>query len=133
MWILAVYGNKDGESLIADSITINTHKKGTSGFPTTEGAWNRWIEILSIVGIYGELKLAPIDKSELISPIGWLRDRIPGSNDPGFHLMISFDKKMGGSDSLKLLHSYAKKIDEIHGKRSFGVFKKADMRILEKK
>ncbi|MGY5879929.1 MAG: DUF3795 domain-containing protein [Candidatus Thorarchaeota archaeon] len=133
LWILARYGSKDDEALLVDSITINTHKKGTSGFPTTEGAWNRWMAILSIAGINGELKLAPLDKSELITPIGWLRDRIPGSNDPGFHLRISLDEKLGGFDSLKLLQTYGGQLEKEYGKRAFGNFKKADMRCFETK
>ena len=133
LWILTTYGSKDGEAMIVDSITINTHKKGTSGFPTTEGAWNRWLGILAIAGINGELKLAPIDKSELITPIGWLRDRLPGSNDPGYHLKIALDEKLGGFESLKLLQTYAKQLEAEYGKRAFGNFKKADMRFLDKK
>ncbi|TFG96257.1 DUF3795 domain-containing protein [Candidatus Thorarchaeota archaeon] len=133
LWIISTYGFEEDETLSVDSITINTYKKGTSGFPTTEGAWNRWIAILSKAGIHGELKLASSDKSELISPIGWLRDRIPGSDDPGFHLRIFLDDKLGGYESLKLLQSYAMQLEEEYGKRAFGIFKKADMRLLEKK
>jgi len=132
LWMVSLYGVVDGETISIDSITINTHKKGTSGFPTTEGAWIRWLEILSTAGIEGELKLAPIDKSDLVTPIGWLRDRIPGSNDPSFHLKISLDDKRGGFESLKLLQSYAKLLEEEYGNRSFSVFKKADMRFIEK-
>jgi hypothetical protein len=132
LWILANFGSLDGEKLLVDSITINTYKKGTSGFPTTEGGWNIWLGILSKTGIRAELILAQIEKSELITPIGWLRDRLPGSNAPGYHIAVSFGDKVGGIASLKLLHTYAKQLDEKYGKRAFGAFKKADMRSLKK-
>lgn len=133
LWIIANYGLIDGKNLTVDSITINTHKKGTSGFPTTEGGWKRWLETLSNVGIYGSMKLAPLDKSELISPIGWLRDRIPGSNDPAWSLSVSLDEQYGGFETLKKLQVYVKELDEEYGKRSFGRFTKADMRFLQEK
>jgi len=133
LWILANFGLLDGETLSVDSITINNHKKGTSGFPTTEGGWIRWLEILSKTGIRANLILAPIEKSELITPIGWLRDRLPGSNVPGYHVTVSFDNLLGGLESLKLLHTFATQLDDAYGKKAFAAFKKADMRYLEKK
>jgi len=133
LWILANYGSIDGKNLKVDSITINTHKKGTSGFPTTEGGWRRWLEIISKAGLHGEMELAPLDRNELMSPIGWLRERIPGTNDPVWFLSISLDEQHGGFDSLKKLQSYAKDLHEEYGKRSFGRFTKADMRYLKDK
>ena len=133
LWIIANYGLIDGKNLTVDSITINTHKKGTSGFPTAEGGWKRWLETLMNVGIHGSMKLAPLDKSELISPIGWLRDRIPGSNDPAWSLSVSLDEQYGGFETLKKLQVYVKELDEEYGKRSFGRFTKADMRFLQEK
>ncbi|OLS23300.1 MAG: hypothetical protein ThorAB25_24750 [Candidatus Thorarchaeota archaeon AB_25] len=130
LWITANYGSIEGVNLSVDSITINTHKKGTSGFPTTEGGWRRWLEILSKLGIHGDMKLAPLDKSELISPIGWLRDRIPGSNDPAWFLSVSLDKQHGGIGTLKKMQSYVKELEEEYDKRAFGRFTKADMRYL---
>jgi hypothetical protein len=128
LWISAVYGNIDGEALVVDSITINTYKKGTSGFPTTESSWKRWLEILSGIGIRSELKLAPVERSELISPIGWLRDRIAGTDTPGYHIQISFDKSLGGYPSLQLLQTFAKDLDKQFGKNGYRKFKKVDMR-----
>jgi hypothetical protein len=133
LWMVAYYGEIDGESLSIDSITINAHKKGTSGFPTTEGSWSHLLEFLSKVGILGEMKLADIDRSQLISPIGWLRDRIPKSNDPAWHLKVSLDKTLGGVSSLKMLKSYAKALDEKYNRRAFSMFTKADMRFLKEK
>lgn len=131
LWIAALYGKLQGSQLSLDGITINTYKKGTSGFPTTESGWLRWLEILSEVDIEGELEYGDIKKSDLISPIGWLRDRIPGSNDPAWWLKISFGDSLGGAITLETLRSYASEIDERFGKQAYGRFKKADMRFLE--
>ncbi|MFW9786121.1 MAG: hypothetical protein ACFFE2_03855 [Candidatus Thorarchaeota archaeon] len=133
LWILAAYGKLDGESLTVDSITIYTHKKGTSGFTTTEGVWTRWLGILSKVGIYGELKLAPVDRSELITPVGWLREQLRGAKQPGYYLHVSFHRDLGGLDSLKLLSSYGTELNREFGTRAFLRFKKADMRYLLEK
>ena len=133
LWILANYGKLDGDTLEVDAITINTHKKGTSGFPTHEGSWVRWLEILSSIGVRGELVLAPVDRSQLISPIGWLRDRLPGTNDPAYHVRIFLDETLGGVLVLKMLQSYTHQLEEEYGKRAFGRFKKADMRVFQKK
>jgi hypothetical protein len=131
LWIAILHGTLDENTLSVDSISINTYKKGTSGFPTTEGGWKRWLEILSSIGIQGEMKFAPLDKSELFSPMGWLRERIPRTNEPVWHLEISLKKKLGGAESLKLLYSYVKQIDNEYGKRAYSRFTKADMRLFQ--
>lgn len=131
LWIVANYGRIDGASILVDSISIYTHKKGTSGFPTSEGGWKRWFDIISDAGIIAEMELAPLEKSNLISPTGWLRDRIPGSNDPAWHLRVSFDEELGGLQSLKTLQSYVKQLNKEYGKRAFSRFTKADMRFLQ--
>jgi hypothetical protein len=131
LWIVANYGELRNGSLVVDSMTINTHKKGTPGFPTSEDGWRRWIANLSKVGIKGEMILAPLDKSELISPIGWLRDRRPGTDNPAWHLKVSFDTKLGGPKSLKMLKSYARHLVEEYDRKAYSKFVKADMRLFE--
>ncbi|MFX1579918.1 MAG: DUF3795 domain-containing protein [Promethearchaeota archaeon] len=133
LWIVALYGKKDGDALYVDALSISEHKKGTSGFPTHEDVWFRWFETLKKDGIQGELVLATEDKTQLITPTGWLRDRLPGTNDPAYHVKLSFDEKLGGPISLKLLQSYAHSLIERYDNKGFGRFKKADMRFLEDK
>jgi len=133
LWIFALYGTKDGNALSVDALTISEHKKGTSGFPTHEDEWLRWLDTLSKIGIPGELVLVTEDRSQLITPIGWLRDRLPGTNDPAYHVRLSFDEKLGGTTSLKLLQSYAQQLQDEYGNRAFGRFKKADMLYLQEK
>jgi hypothetical protein len=131
LWIAANFGELKDGSLVVDSISINTHKKGTSGFPTSEGGWRRWIDNLSHVGIKGEMILAPLDKSELTSPIGWLRERIPGTDDPVWHLKVTFDSKHGGPESVKMLQAYAQLLTDEYDRKAYSRFVKADMRLFE--
>ncbi|MFX1481612.1 MAG: DUF3795 domain-containing protein [Promethearchaeota archaeon] len=131
LWLASTFGKVEGDRLTVDSITINTHKKGTSGFPTSESGWMRYLGRLSKEGIQGEMEFARNDKSESTTPIGWLRDRIPGSDEPVWNLVLSFSEKLGGSSILKLMHSYAQDIYEKHGKKAFAVFNRADMRLYE--
>lgn len=133
LWILALYGKKDGNALVVDAIAISEHKKGTSGFPTHEDVWLRWLAILAKIGIPGELVLVTEDRTQLITPIGWLRDRLPGTNDPAYHVRLSFNEELGGLTSLKLLQSYANSLLEKYDNKAYGRFKKADMRFLENK
>lgn len=133
LWIVANYGTIYDTTLSVDSISISTHKKGTSGFPTSESGWTSWLEIISKIGIHGEMKLAPLDKSDLISPIGWLRDRIPGTHEPAWNLRVSLSGSLGGIESLKTLQSYVKQLSEQYGKRAYARFTKADMRFLQNK
>ncbi|MHA3963783.1 MAG: DUF3795 domain-containing protein [Candidatus Thorarchaeota archaeon SMTZ1-45] len=133
LWIVAKHGIVEGSRLSTDSITINKQKKGTSGFPTTESGWRRWVEILEQVGIKGDMELAPLDKDELISPIGWLRDRISGSNNPAWYLKIALDEAYGGSNVLKDLVSYVELLDGEFSTRAFTKFSRADMSFLKAK
>lgn len=130
LWIVANHGSIDGTHLSVDSIAINTHKKGTSGFPTTEDGWKRWLEIISKAGILGEMEYADIDRKILISPIGWLRDRIPNSNEPAWYLRVTFDENLGGAVVLKALKHYAVQIDNEYSKKAYSKFVKADMQFL---
>ncbi len=133
LWIIARYGTLEGSSISTDSIAINKYKKGTTGFPTTEDGWKRWLEIMEKSGIKSEMKLAPLEKSDLISPIGWLRDRIPGSDDPAWYLKISLCPAYGDTDVLKKLQSYVQDLDNEFGKGAFTRFTKADMRFIANK
>jgi len=128
LWILANYGTIKDKQLSVDSISISKHKKETSGFPTTEEAWNRFLDLISSAGINSEIELAPVDRNQLITPIGWLRDRIVGSDTPGYHIRISLNESLGGFPSLKLMQSFVKDLDEQFGKKGFAKFKKVDMR-----
>jgi hypothetical protein len=131
LWILANHGTIDGDTLSLDAISFNTYKKGTSGFPTSEGAWIQWLDNLSKLGIHGELRFMLDDKAQRTSPIGWLRDRIPGTNNPVWYLDVTLDAKLGGPDLLKMLQSYASTLDDEFGKKAYSRFSKADMRVFE--
>jgi hypothetical protein len=133
LWILASYGTINGEVISVDSISIYKHKEGTSGFPHSEKAWKMLLGFLSKIGIKGKLKFVPIDKSKLTTPTGALREKIPGSNDPSYYLDVTFSKKLGGIDTIKLLQSYAIELESKYGKKAFSKFIKADMSYLQDK
>ena len=130
LWIAARYGSFKKDNLVVDSILINTHKKGTSGFPTTEPAWKRWFSHLTDIGITCEMEFADITKEERTSPIGWLKERIPGTDDPTWFLRISMDKSLGNSSTLKILQEYACMLDQHFENKAFGKFKEIDMSTL---
>ena len=131
LWIIARYGTFKDSKISVDSITINANKGGTSGFPTTEAAWGRWIDILSRTGIVAEIEFSTQERSKITTPTGWLRERIPDTGMPAWFLKVSFDDTLGGIASLKTLQSYAQTLDEKKGKSAFATFKKADMLFLQ--
>ena len=61
-----------------------------------------------------------------LTPMGWLRKK-------GWFIKLSFDDVVGGASTLKALTNYVTKLNQKYGKRAFGYFAKADMRILVKK
>ncbi len=129
LWILAVHGELDDKgTMMLDSLSISTHKKGTSGFPNTEGAWLRLLAMMKNAGMQAEI--VP-QTDELYSGLGWLRDRIPKTEDPAWFLKVDFDEEIGGRDALRWLQEYGEKLEAEHGKRAFGQFRKVDMRVLE--
>jgi len=58
LWIIGRYGTFKDTKVSVDSITINTNKAGTSGFPTSEDAWRRWLDLISGIGILCELEFS---------------------------------------------------------------------------
>jgi hypothetical protein len=129
LWILAAHGELDDKGIMMlDSLSISKHKKGTSGFPNTEGAWLRLLAIMKDEGVQAEI----VGKTDdLITGLGWLRDRIPKTEDPAWFLKVDFDEEIGGPEALRWLQEFGRKLEEEHGKRAFGRFKKVDMRVLE--
>jgi hypothetical protein len=131
LWIIARYGTFKDTKVSVDSITISTNKAGTSGFPTSEDAWRRWLDVMFGIGILSEMEFPTREKDKIMTPTGWLRERIPVTGEPVWFLKVSFDDTLGGITSLKTLQSYAKAIDEKKGKSAYAAFRKADMQFLQ--
>ena len=45
--------------------------------------------------------------------------------------MMTFDEKAGRTAALKALQTYAKKLDEKHGKKAFRHFQNVNMQVLQ--
>jgi len=131
LWIIARYGTLKDTKVSVDSITINANKAGTSGFPTSEDAWRRWLDVMSGIGVLSEMEFFTREKNKITTPTGWLRERIPDTGGPVWALKVSFDDALGGITSLKTLQSYARTLDEKKGKSAYAAFKKADMHFLQ--
>jgi len=131
LWIVARYGTLKDAKVSVDSITISANKTGTSGFPTSEDAWRRWLDVMTGIGILSEMEFFTQEKNKIMTPTGWLRERIPVTGEPVWALKISFDDALGGMTFLKTLQSYARALEEKKGKSAFAAFKKADMLFLQ--
>lgn len=131
LWIIARNGKMKDAKILVDSITINANRAGTSRFPTTEAAWLRWLDMVSGTGFIAEMEFFTRETNKIMTPTGWLRERIPDTGEAVWSLKVSFEDTLGGIDSLKALQSYAKILDKKRGKTAFAAFKKAEMHFLK--
>ena len=69
------------------------------------------------------IPLRGMKETDLVTGTGYLRGA-------GWVIEMRFDEKIGGSAALKALRAYARKLDEKYGKKAFGRFQEADMRVL---
>jgi len=127
LWILGRYGKLEkGENahLVVDAKTYLANK----GSEKTLAIWgflkDTVFTALSEFGIDCErAALAGVKEKDLTTGTDYLRYT-------GWIVKMSFDEKIGGSNALKALQSYAGRIDEKYGKKSFQHFRGADLRVL---
>lgn len=126
LWIFGNYGKfeKDGTCLVVDAETYHANR----GTEKTLSIWSfvedAVFKVLSDFGVCCErVVLKGVKNEDLTTGTGYLRKK-------GWVMRMSFDEKIGGTDALKALQTYAKKLDKKYGSKAFRRFRDADMRIL---
>jgi hypothetical protein len=81
-------------------------------------------KVLAEFGVCCErVALKGVKNEDLTTGTGYLRKR-------GRVMRMSFEEKIGGNAALKVLQTFAKRLDKKYGSRAFKHFREADMTIL---
>ncbi len=122
LWIVGTLGKIDERGIKVDGITLNKNKKSAK-LPTNEKGWKTYLDTLTNFGIISNLD---IKTDQLYTPGGWMRDRIPRSNDPAYYLKMSLDSELKEISFFDKLKEYTTELQTISGKRAYTKFKQLD-------
>jgi len=119
LWAFGLYGEtgKDNEYLKLDS-EIYSEQKITSYLSRIHG----FFRILDRFGLKGEV--IPVDEKTWQTPSGALRKK-------GWYMKLSLKRKEP-KGFFKAMKCYTELLDKKFNKKAFGIFSRADMRVLEK-
>ena len=127
LWIAFQNGSLvGGKKLELNGATYAANKKGRDPLTMLSRA-ELYFRMLEQLGIHAELVQLHEDWT---TGLGYLRTHIPGSEEPAWNLVISFDERIGGSVSLAAMKYYANELSDRFPKRAYTYFSKADMRFL---
>ena len=89
----------------------------------TDTNWENIFEKFSSIGITGNIdKLT--DEKNLYTPSGWMRNKIPRSDDPAYKINLAAGFDLIKIDFFQNLQKYTKKLETDYGKRAYSHFKK---------
>ena len=119
LWAFGRFGElkeADGLYLMLDSETYSRQK--------ISSYYSKVQEYFRLLEKYGaHCEIVPLQEKGWVTPTGALRNT-------GWLMKLSFDEKMGGDLTLKVLKNYALKLEDEYGKDAFRYFSKGDMRAL---
>ncbi|NHJ32878.1 MAG: DUF3795 domain-containing protein [Asgard group archaeon] len=129
LWIIGNFAEKDeeSESLIIDAKSYVKNRRSESSLGDHSFFVNFVIKNFQELGIIIEpIPLTDVMKGKKgwLTPTGALRDR-------NWQMRISSSEEIGCIKTLRALQKFCKKLEERYGKKSFGYFTKADMRVLQ--
>lgn len=123
LWIIGIFGNIEDDQLSIDSITLYENRKPLS-LPKNEEEWKTFFEILSKFGINTELE---IKTDELYTPGGYMRVKIPRSNEPAYIIKMKTLPILQKYHFFNDLSDLLLKLQDTSGKRAFSDFKKLNL------
>jgi hypothetical protein len=127
LWILGCFGKfeKDnGACLVVDAKSYEANRSSEKTLAIWAFVKDTVFKVLSEFGIRCErVALEGAKEEDLATGTGYLRSR-------GWVMKMSFEPKIGGSTTLKALQTYARKLNEKHGKKAFQPFSIVDMSVM---
>ncbi|MFX0083984.1 MAG: DUF3795 domain-containing protein [Candidatus Hodarchaeota archaeon] len=120
IWIFGLHGKIEGNDLSIDSITLYENRKPKS-LPSTEDQWKIYFEILAGFGINAKLE---IKTDKLYTPGGYMRVKIPQTNNPTYIIKMNLDPILQKFQLFKALNEFLSELQKKTGKRAFTNFKK---------
>jgi hypothetical protein len=128
LWIIGIYGDIDGNELSIDSGTLYDNRKPIS-LPNNEEGWKNYFDILSEFGIQVELE---IKTDKLYTPGGYMRAKIPKTNEPAYILKMKISSEVQKYPFFKVLNEILSELQKNSGKRAYSNFKKLKLNPLLK-
>ena len=128
LWIAFANGaiQSDGATLVLDGFTYAANKKGKDPL-TMIGRAEKYFKMLEGIGINAALYQL---HDEWTTESGYLRTHIPGTQKPAWNLAISFEKRIGGANTLHAMKAYADILLSEFKARAYQRFASADMNML---
>lgn len=130
LWIMGSFAEKDekSNSLLIDAKSYSKNRRSESSLGVHSFLENFVVKVFQKFGVLVEpIPLTEVKKGKKgwITPTGALRDR-------NWEMRVTFSDEIGGKGALHALQSFCQKLDAKYGKKSFGFFVKADMRVFQK-
>ena len=126
MWILANHGKleKDSMHLVVDAETYYVNRDKEKTLSIWSFVEDVVFKFLSEFGVCCErVALEGVKTEDLTTGTGYLRKK-------GWLMKMSFKEKIGGTDALKAMQTYAKRLDALYGSKAFKRFRQVDMTVL---
>lgn len=128
LWLIGIFGDINENELSIDSGTLYDNRKPIS-LPNNEESWKIIFDILLEFGINTELE---IKTDKLYTPGGYMRAKLPKTNEPAYILKMKPDTKLQKYPFFKLLNEMLLELQKNSGKRAFSNFKKLDFKSILK-
>ncbi|MHA2251124.1 MAG: DUF3795 domain-containing protein [Candidatus Kariarchaeaceae archaeon] len=126
-WILGLYGDLlDGGKLKIDSISMYENRKPIT-LPSNEKNWQIYLDVLEDFGIHAQLEVVT---DQLYTPGGYMRVKIPQTNEPSYYLSLDLDTNRMSGNFFKNLQKYIGFLNDTSKRGAFSQFCKFDMQKL---
>ena len=123
LWLIGTLGEVAEHELSIDSGTLYDNRKPIS-LPNNEEGWKIIFDILEEFGIEAELE---IKTDKLYTPGGYMRAKVPKSNEPAYILKMRTTAKLQKYAFFKSLNEFLLELQKTSGKRAFSNFKKLNL------
>ncbi len=127
LWILGRHGKfEKGENapLVVDAMTYLANRGSEKTLAIWSFVRDTVFKVLSEFGVLCQRDALKGAKEEnLVTGTDYLRNK-------GWVIKMSFEERIGGAATLKVLQTYVRRLDEKYGKKGFHYFQQADMLIL---
>ena len=129
LWLIGTLGDVNERELSIDSGTLYDNRKPIS-LPNNEEHWKIIFNILKEFGIEVELE---IKTDKLFTPGGYMRAKVPNSNEPAYILKMKTSSKLQKIPFFKTLNKMLLELEKTSGKRVFSNFRKLDFKSIMNK
>ncbi|MFX0077576.1 MAG: hypothetical protein ACFE96_19190, partial [Candidatus Hermodarchaeota archaeon] len=128
LWLIGTLGDVKEKELSIDSSTLYDNRKPIS-LPNNEEQWKVIFKVLKEFGIDAELE---IKTDKLYTPGGYMRAKIPKTNEPAYILKMKTSAKLQEIPFFKTLNEMLLELEKTSGKQAFTKFRKLEFKSVVK-